>query len=342
MKSRKIRTVLLTLAILLISAAIVFGGGKKEETPAPLIPRLVLVGPPGPMAIPLVYIVKNDKLADIAEETKFLMWRNPDQLRAIIGGGEEGHFLTMPSNSAAMFYNKGIGLNLLDISVWGILYVISTDPQVKTIADLKGKEVVVPFKGNMPDLIFNYLCRKNNIDTLKDITIYYANTPQQAAQLMLSGKKNCALLTEPMATQVLMKAKKAGMNIHRSIDIQAEWGKATGLGERIPIAGTAALPSIKDNNRAIRRFMEEYMQAVEWQKKNPEQAGILGSEIEGLGFEAKPVAESIKNTKWDFTQVKDCREEIEEFFKTLMDLNPKVIGGKLPDSGFYYEGSDLE
>ncbi len=338
----KIRTALLAASILLLSAAIAAGGGNKEQDPGPRIPRLVLVGPPGPMAIPLVYIAEHNKLADIAEETKFLMWRNPDQLRAIIGGGKEGHFLTMPSNSAAMFYNKGLGLKLLDISVWGILYVISTDPQVKAIVDLKGKEVVVPFKGNMPDIIFNYICRKSSIDTANDITIYYANTPQQAAQLMLSGKKNCALLTEPMATQVLMKAKKSGMSIYRSIDIQTEWGKATGLGERIPIAGTAALPSIKGNSKAIKRFMEEYTQAVEWQKKNPEQAGILGSEIEGLGFEAKPVAESIKNTKWDFTQVKDCRKEIEEFFKALKNFNPKVIGGKLPDSGFYYEGSHLE
>ncbi len=342
MKSKKTKTALLASAILVLAAVIVFGGGKKEEPPAPLIPKLVLVGQPGPMAIPLVYIAKNNKLSDIAEETQFLMWRNPDQLRAIIGGGEKGHFLTMPSNSAAMFYNKGVGLKFLDISVWGILYVISTDPQVKTIKDLKGKEVVVPFKGNMPDLLFNYICRKNGIDTSKDITIYYANTPQQAAQLMLSGKKSCAVLTEPMTTQVLMKSKKLGMSIHRSIDIQVEWSKATGLGERIPIAGTAALPSIRDNSKAIKRFMEEYMKAVKWQKRNPDQAGVLGSEIEGLGFEAKPVAESIKNTKWDFTQVKDCREDIEEFFKTLMDLNPKVIGGKLPDSGFYYEGADLE
>lgn len=342
MRNKKIRIVLITIAILMLSTAIAFAGGEKEEPKEALIPKLVLVGPPGPMAIPLVYIAQNNKLADIAEETQFFMWRNPDQLRAIIGGGEEGHFLTMPSNSAAIFYNKGVELELLDISVWGILYVISTDPELKTIADLRGKEVVLPFKGNMPDLIFNYLCRKNDIDISKDITIYYANTPQQAAQLILSGKKSCAVLTEPMATQVLMKAKKSGMNIHRSIDIQYEWDKATGMGERIPIAGTVALPSIKGNSEAIRRFMEEYTLAVEWQKENPDQAGILGSEIEGLGFEAKPMAESIKNTKWDFTQVKDCREEIEEFLKTLMNLNPKVIGGKLPDSGFYYEGTVLE
>jgi NitT/TauT family transport system substrate-binding protein len=281
-------------------------------------------------------------LADVAEETKLVIWENPDQLRGIIGGGEEGHFLTIPSNSAAIFYNKGMGMQLLGISVWGILYVISTDSGITRIEDLKGKEVVVPFRGNMPDLLFNYICQKAGIDTSKDLTIYYANSPQQAAQLMLTGEKNCAVLTEPLVTQVLLKGKKAGLSLHRCIDIQSEWGRVSGLGERIPIAGTVALPAILDNPNAIKRFMEEYSQAVEWLKDNPDEAGILGSEVEQLGFEAKPVAASIKNTKWDFVQVKDCRGDIEIFFTALMDLDPAVIGGHLPDEGFYYKGIVLK
>jgi NitT/TauT family transport system substrate-binding protein len=52
------------------------------------------------MAIPLAYIVEKNKLHDVAEKTELLIWENPDQLRAIINGGVEGHFITMPTNSA--------------------------------------------------------------------------------------------------------------------------------------------------------------------------------------------------------------------------------------------------
>ncbi len=341
MKNKKIRIVL-TVTISVLMLIMVIGGSQTKAFSASSemekLPKLVLVGPPGPMAIPLAYIVENNKLNDVAEKTELLIWENPDQLRAIINGGVEGHFITMPTNAASLFYNKGIKIQLLNISVWGILYVISTDPEIATIEDLKGKEVVIPFQGNTPDLLFNYICKKKGIDTSKDLDIYYANNPQQVAQLLLTGKKNYTVLTEPLATQVLLKGKKAGLNIYRSIDIQVEWGKVSGLGDKIPIAGNVALPSIQANSKAMKRFMEEYSLAVKWLKEDPAAAGILASEIEQLGFEAKAVTKSMENTKWNFVLAKNCKEDIQVYLKALMELNPKVIGGRLPDKEFFYEG----
>jgi NitT/TauT family transport system substrate-binding protein len=77
-------------------------------------------------------------------------------------------------------------------------------------------------------------------------------------------------------------------------------------------------------------------------QNNPEEAGVLGSQIEELGFEAAAVTESIKNTQWDFVQVKDCRTEIESFLLELSKLEPSIIGGQLPDEGLYYEGVELD
>ncbi|WP_141508832.1 ABC transporter substrate-binding protein [Candidatus Chloroploca asiatica] len=177
--------------------------------------------------------------------------------------------------------------------------------------------MVVPFKGNMPDLLFNYVCQKQGLDPTTDLTLYYANSPQQAAQLLLSGEKSIAVLTEPLSTQILLKSKATESSLYRSIDMQVEWSAASGLGQRIPIAGTVALPAIQDNPEAIERFMQEYRLAVEWIKANPDQAGQLGAAIEQLGFEAPAIAESLKNTRWDFVQVKDCQEDLEAFFMAL-------------------------
>lgn len=326
--------------VLVFLCAITFVGAADNSTETSTqgkISELILVGPPGPMAIPLAYLAENNKLSDIAEKTSLKIWENQDQLLAMVNGGTPPHFVTMPSNSAATFYNKGIDLKSLDISVWGILYVISTDPSIKTIQDLKGREVVVPFEGAMPDLLFNNICQKNGIDTSKDLTISYSSTPQQTAQLLLAGQKDCAVLTEPLATQVMLKGKKSGIDFYRSIDLQEEWDKATGLGDRIPIAGTVAMPQIKDNEEAVKRFMEEYALAVDWLKNNPDEAGVLGSQIEELGFEAKPVEESVKNTRWDFVRANECKEDIKTFFTVLSEQNPKIIGGKIPDNGYYYQ-----
>lgn len=305
------------------------------------LPRLVLVGPAQPLAIPLAYIVSNDRLADIAVETKLVIAENPDQTRAIVMGGGEGHFFIMPSNVAATMYNRGVPLRMLDISIWGVLYVVSTDPEVRSLADLRGKEVVVPFTGDMPDLVFRHICHASDIDTSVDLEIYQANTPQQAAQLVLTGRKDHAVLTEPLVTQVLMNAKQSGVGIYRAIDLQVEWGRATGLGERIPIGGAVALPSILGNSHAISRFMEEYQLAVEWLKQNPDAAGQLAAEVEELGFQAGPVAESIRNTRWDWVRTIDAAAEIQAFFAALSQLDPGVVGGKLPDDGLFYADAEF-
>ena len=120
--------------------------------------RLVLVAPPGPMAIPLAYLVVNDKLSNVAEETELVVWENPDQLKAIISGNQ-GDFVTAPSNATATFYNKELGVQLLDISVWNILYVISPDPNVQSLVDMQGQSITVPFKGlnYLPIIVIN--CR---------------------------------------------------------------------------------------------------------------------------------------------------------------------------------------
>ncbi len=300
------------------------------------IPELVLVGPPGPMAIPMAYLAENHKLDDIAGNTTFQIWENQDQLRAMIAGDNMADFITMPSNAAATFYNKGTDVKLLDISIWGILYIVSTDPTITTIDDLKGREVVIPFQGDMPDLLFTYLAEKSGIDTANDLTLYYAGSPQQTAQLLLSREKDCAVLTEPLVTQVMMKGKEAGLEFHRCIDLQEEWDKVTGSGDKAPIAGTIALGGIENKPEVVNRFMEEYALAVDWLKNNPEEAGELGASIPQLGFEAKPVAESIKNTRWQFTPASSCRSEIEAFLTALSEKNPKIIGGSLPDGEFYY------
>jgi len=325
--------------VLVLLSVLILGCGKESVKS---LSKLVLVGPPSPAAIPLAYIAENDRLSDIAEETELVVAENLDQLRALVAGGDDVHFASMPSNLAANLYNRGIGLQLLEISLWGGYHVVSTDPEAQAIQDLQGKEVVVHCQGMVPDLVFQYICKKSGLDIPGDLSIYYANSPQQAAQLLLAGKKDYVFITEPLTTQVVMKGRESGLQIHRSIDIQVEWGKASGLGERIPRSGAVALPAIQDSPDTIKRFLTEYKLAVEWMIENPVAAGQLASEIEELGFEAGPMTESINNTPWGVRQARECRGEVEAFLTAIAELDPKVIGGQLPDDGFYYEGVVLK
>ncbi len=145
--------------------------------------KLTVSGPMAVVTYPLLAMVDNGKFAQIAKEVEVKIWQNPDQLRAlIVGNGAD--FIAVPTNVAAMFYNKGINLQLLNVSVWGILHMVSRDQNLKTLADFKGKEIAMPFKGDMPDIVFSELARQQGLDPDKDFVIRHVSTPMDAVQLL--------------------------------------------------------------------------------------------------------------------------------------------------------------
>ncbi|NRA72673.1 MAG: hypothetical protein HRU24_16800 [Gammaproteobacteria bacterium] len=75
----------------------------------------------------------NQSLTDQDIEFKCIPWNNPDQLRAIIIG-QQVDFSATPSNLAAIFYNRGHQLSLLNISVWNIMWILSNDKKLNNVA----------------------------------------------------------------------------------------------------------------------------------------------------------------------------------------------------------------
>lgn len=299
--------------------------------------KLTLVAPPGPMAIPMAYLVVNDKLADIAEETELVIWENADQLRAIVAGGQ-GDFVTMPSNNAAVFYNKDLKLQLLDIAVWNITYLVTRDAQAASFSDIKGQSLVVSLQGSVPDVMFQYLATKEGLDPQKDFKLQYATDPTQAAQLLMAGKVDNAVLSEALATAVLLQTKDAEKPLRKAFAFDKAWQQVTGASAQTPIAGTVATPSVMDKPEVIAAFEREYAAAVEWMLANPEEAGkLVETELPQLGLKAPVMTASMKSITWKHTPAAEARASLEAFYTALSDLNPQVIGGKLPDDGFYYQ-----
>jgi NitT/TauT family transport system substrate-binding protein len=349
--SRKIVKVLVPLVLLVAAALTLAGCGSAttQTTATTKLAKLTLVAPPGPMAIPMAYIAANNRLADVAETTEVVIWENADQLKAFLAGGQ-GDFVTVPSNNAATFYNKGIKLRLLDISVWNITYLITSDAQAASFSDIKGQSLVVPFQGSVPDVMFQYLATKEGLDPNRDFDLRYAADPTEAAQLLLAGQVKNAVLSEPLATAVLLQSKDKPTPLHRALAFDIGWLAASGVASsdtappsggspagRTPIAGVVATAGVMDKPEVIAAFEREYAAAVEWLVANPEEAGqLLETELPQLGVKAAVMTASLKNIAWDHQTAQEARTDLEAFFTALMDLSPAVIGGRLPDDAFYY------
>ncbi len=114
----------------------------------------------------------------------------------------------------------------------------------------------------------------------------YATDPTQAAQLLLSGQVENAVLSEALATAVILQTKDTAKPLHRAMAFDKAWIDASG-GET-PIAGTVATASVLGRPDVIVAFERDYKAAVQWMLDNPEEAGkLVETQLPQLGLKAR-------------------------------------------------------
>ncbi len=303
------------------------------------VEKLIFAGPFATVSHPLLHMIESEALKDVTKKIEFRQWKNPDELRAMILK-KEVDFIAIPTNVAANLYNKKQEIQLINVSIWGILEMLSRDRNIKSLKDFKGKEIVVPFRADMPDIVLKQLIKKQGFDIKKDFKIKYVASPIDAMQMLILRQADHVLLIEPAASMALNKtksfpAKVIAPDLYRSVDLQKEWGKTFNTVDKIPQAGIAVIGNMINNEKIKSRFLEEHGKSLIWYKKNPKEAAKLAASTFPM-LKAKAIEDSIPNIRLENISAKDSKESLTLFFNILKKDSPKSIGGKIPDDGFYY------
>ncbi|KGM94374.1 ABC transporter substrate-binding protein [Clostridium botulinum] len=284
-----------------------------------------LKGPTGMGMVKLMEENKNDY--DIS------LFDSPDQIVSKIVNGEFDA-ATIPSNLAAILYNKMKGtIQLAGVNTLGVLYVVENGNTIKNIKDLKGKTIYSSGKGATPEFILNYILNKNGLNPSKDVNIEYNMQHTDLAASIVSNKVKIAVLPEPFITIAKMKNK----NLNVPINLTNEWEKESKDHNKL-VMGTIIFRKdyIENNKKNVDEFLNRYKASIEFTNKNKEQASKL---IEKYAIVPKlKIAElAIPKCNIVFINSQDAKKDLQEFYKVLFKNNPKSIGGKIPDAGFYYE-----
>ncbi|PLY09486.1 MAG: ABC transporter substrate-binding protein [Arcobacter sp.] len=322
------------LLSVLVMAVFLFSSEIKEQI------TIKVAGPFASVSHPIIHMAQNQSLKDLGINIEFVLWKNPDELRALILS-KDINFIAIPTNVAANLYNKGIDIKLLNVSIWGILGMISRDPTLKTLKDFKGKEIVVPFRADMPDIIFKELIKKSGLDSQKDFNLRYVSSPIDAMQMLILRRVDHALLAEPAISIALRKTKSFPLSVvapdlYRSVDLQKEWGKLFVTKAKLPQAGIAYIGDTKGKEELINRFLQEYSKSLVWYKENPVEASkLIVKELPML--EEKGLADSISHILFENIKALDAKDDLDFFFNILKKNDPKSIGGEIPNSNLYYK-----
>lgn len=197
----------------------------------------------------------------------------------------------------------------------------------------------MPFRGDMPDILFGLVAEREGIDLRKDLRLRYVATPIDAMQLLVTRRVENALLAEPAVSMALRKTGSFPLSLvapelHRAIDLQAEWGRALGRDPRIPQAGIAVMASVMDRPDLVARIAGAYAQALDWCNTDAQECGrMVARHIDALLPEA--VADSIASSRLRAVPAAEARAELEFLFGLLLKKNPALLGGRLPPDDFY-------
>jgi NitT/TauT family transport system substrate-binding protein len=247
--------------------------------------------------------------------------------RFISGDAQVG---ILPANVAAKIAASGKPLQVAAVLGTGMLSLLTADPGVRRIEDLKGKSVEVAGQGATPDYVFRRILRAKGLNPDKDLTLGYALAYPEIAQSLIAGRISTALLPEPFATM----ARSGKASLRTVSDIQAEWVKAGGTGNYpmtvlvVDANFAASRPSV------IQVILDAVKTSIAWVLTNPAEAGDL-VEKHQLGLRASVVKAAIPRSNYVFIPALEARPALESLFTAFLEFSPVSIGGVLPGDNFY-------
>ncbi len=290
---------------------------------------LVLATLKGPSAMGMIRIIDSLSQGDgHSVEAKIL--NEPLQIRKMMIE-QSADFVILPTTMAALLYNKGLEYQVLAIPVWGSLYLFAEDSTITRWEDLRGRRINLMARGMTPDVLFRYLLIKNNIDPDKDVRLDYSfPTHIDLANAVAAGRCELGVISEPMASMVEEKNK----SVHRRFSLSEEWLKHQG-NQLVETSFMVRKSVIEAYPEAVEQLLLSYEASTNWVNSNPDSAARLLVKYD-ISPNYQVGLSSIQHAKLKFVRAKGIRPEIEEYLEVFKQMNPDIIGGKIPDENFIY------
>ena len=288
----------------------------------------------GPTSMGLVFLMEMSENGKTANDYEFTMVTAADELLPKVISGELDMAL-LPANVASVLYNRMDGaISVIDINTLGVLYAVTADDSIQSIADLKGRTVYMTGKGTTPDYVFRYLLSENGLSD-SDLTLEYKSEPTEVAALLQQEDGAVGVLPQPFVTAACAQNK----DLKIPLDLTAEWDK-TQKSSPSPsrmVTGVTVVRNdfLEKEPEAVKIFLSEHEKSAAYTKEQTQKAAELVVKT-GI-IEKAPIAElalpKCNITCITGTQMKDA---LSGYLQVLYDQDPKSVGGKLPGDEFYY------
>jgi NitT/TauT family transport system substrate-binding protein len=176
-------------------------------------------------------------------------------VQGMVGGGEE---VGLVGNQGIDAKLEGADLIYVASGLPTFVFQVYGRPEIKSMADLKGKVVAVTQPAASTDYAMRIVLKRNGLEPDKDVRILYAQDINGVLTNVSAGNAAAGIMSAPTS----LKATAAGLKPIVNI---------TEL--KIPFLFTAMLSSpkvIREKNEALMRFLRGYIEAMAVIRKDKE------------------------------------------------------------------------
>ena len=304
----------------------------------PSAPVLRLLAPLSNSSLPLLLLAERDPIPGIDIQTT--LYQNHAQALALLLRGE-AELLLAGTTQGWENYLSGGPLLMISTGVWGISYLIGSRdcPPIRSIPDLAGRAIALPFPGSPLDFQTRFLLQHHGLDPDQDLKLIYS-PPPQAAALLLKGQIDAAPIPEPLASELVVHR-----GLQRFLDYKQEWASARDGDPRSPQVSLFATRSYAEQNDSmLKELVVQWRAATEQVVKDPSGAA---AEFHGiLGFSEEVITLSIPGTLFYVPPPEENRDRVRTYYEAIKGFLPGKRGspaktGELEDAFFFpLDGSE--
>jgi NitT/TauT family transport system substrate-binding protein len=252
---------------------------------------------PSPHAMPLFLMLAQTQgqLSDNVT-VEYVPVTEPSQMVALLKTGEVDAMVGFVVQTANIFQKGGVSnLRLLNVPLWKGFYVVAS-PDITSWEHLKGQVVAMPNPQGGPSQIAEASMRHAGFDLEKDFQVQHMPAAQ-IIQMLVTGKVQAGVVSEPFATIAMMKAKKNGVSLQVApIDLYNIFAAEKWPSDQLPIGGALTLQSVLDDSdkaAALALWEEAYYAAIDEMLENPQKASQLIATQLGKYCDSKMKAEPL-------------------------------------------------
>ena len=176
-------------------------------------------------------------------------------VQAMVAGAEE---IGLVGNQGVDAKLEGADLIYVASSLPTFVFQVYARPEIKSLADLKGKVAAVTQPAASTDYAMRIVLKRNGLEPDKDVKILYAQDMNAVFTSLNMGHAAAGIMSAPTS----LKARAAGLKSILNV---------TEL--KIPFLFTAVLTSpkvVREKNEAVTRFLRGYIEAMALVRKDKE------------------------------------------------------------------------